>query len=211
MMNLLSNHKNINQRPIKKIFNIEAEKLVREASDNFIYFRDYETTLDQLTRVLEIEPDHVKALILKGNIFFCIDRQDVVMIEGKKNEALEYFEKALGIDPFSAEAHGSKANTLDVLGKVKEAFACCEKAFKNLTVKDKDLLPSLYDQKIALLIKLKRYEDAKLTLKQCYRYLKTEDSFKIASCYRDIIDTLLREQKYRKKMATERFKLIHNV
>ncbi|OGH95547.1 MAG: hypothetical protein A2039_08340 [Candidatus Melainabacteria bacterium GWA2_34_9] len=202
MMNLLSNHKNINQRPIKKIFNIEAEKLVREASDNFIYFRDYETTLDQLTRVLEIEPDHVKALILKGNIFFCIDRD---------NEALECFEKALNLDPFSAEAHGSKANTLDVLGKVKEAFACCEKAFKNLTVKDKDLLPSLYDQKIALLIKLKRYEDAKLTLKQCYRYLKTEDSFKIASCYRDIIDTLLREQKYRKKMATERFKLIHNV
>ena len=202
MMNLLSNHKNINQRPIKKIFNIEAEKLVREASDNFIYFRDYETTLDQLTRVLEIEPDHVKALILKGNIFFCIDRD---------NEALECFEKALNLDPFSAEAHGSKANTLDVLGKVKEAFACCEKAFKNLTVKDKDLLPSLYDQKIALLIKLKRYEDAKLTLKQCYKYLKTEDSFKIASCYRDIIDTLLREQKYRKKMATERFKLIHNV
>ena len=202
MMNLLSNHKNINQRPVKKIFNIEAEKLVREASDNFIYFRDYETTLEQLNRVLEIEPEHVKALILKGNIFFCIDRDD---------EALECFEKALGIDPFSAEAHGSKANTLDVLGKVKEAFACCEKAFKNLTVKDKDLLPSLYDQKIALLIKLKKYEDAKLTLKQCYRYLKTEDSFKIASCYRDVIDTLLREQKYRKKMATERFKLIHNV
>ena len=202
MMNLLSNNNDIKLRPVKKIFNIEAEKLVREASDNFIYFRDYEKTIEQLTRVLEIEPNHVKALILKGNIFFCID---------KDNEALECFEKALSLDPFSAEAHGSKANTLDVLGKVKEAFACCEKAFKNITVKDKDLLPSLYDQKIALLIKLKKYEDAKQTLKQCYRYLKTEDSFKIASCYRDIIDTLLREQRYRKKIATERFKLIHSV
>ena len=202
MMNLLSNNNDVKLRPVKKIFNIEAEKLVREASDNFIYFRDYEKTLEQLTRVLEIEPNHVKALILKGNIFFCID---------KDNEALECFEKALSLDPFSAEAHGSKANTLDVLGKVKEAFACCEKAFKNITVKDKDLLPSLYDQKIALLIKLKKYEDAKQTLKQCYRYLKTEDSFKIASCYRDIIDTLLREQRYRKKIATERFKLIHSV
>lgn len=202
MMNLLSNNNDVKLRPVKKIFNIEAEKLVREASDNFIYFRDYEKTIEQLTRVLEIEPNHVKALILKGNIFFCID---------KDNEALECFEKALSLDPFSAEAHGSKANTLDVLGKVKEAFACCEKAFKNITAKDKDLLPSLYDQKIALLIKLKKYEDAKQTLKQCYRYLKTEDSFKIASCYRDIIDTLLREQRYRKKIATERFKLIHSV
>ena len=202
MMNLLSNHNDINKKPVKKIFNIEAEKLVREASDNFIYFRNYEVALDQINRVLELEPNHVKALILKGNIYFCVD---------KDHEALECFEKALGIDPFSAEAHGSKANTLDVLGKVKEAFACCEKAFKNLTSKDKDLLPSLYDQKIALLIKLKKYEDAKLTLKKCYRYLKNEDSFKIASCYRDIIDTLLREQKYRKKIATERFKLIHSI
>ncbi|MEI8389639.1 MAG: tetratricopeptide repeat protein [bacterium] len=202
MMNLLSNNNDVKLRPVKKIFNIEAEKLVREASDNFIYFRDYEKTIEQLTRVLEIEPNHVKALILKGNIFFCID---------KDNEALECFEKALSLDPFSAEAHGSKANTLDVLGKVKEAFACCEKAFKNITAKDKDLLPSLYDQKIALLIKLKKYEDAKQTLKQCYRYLKTEDSFKIASCYRDIIDTLLKEQRYRKKIATERFKIIHSI
>ncbi len=201
-MNLLSNYNDINKRPNKKIFHLEAERLVREASDNFIYFRDYETTLEQLNRVLEIEPNHVKALILKGNIYFCID---------KDYEAMECFEKALNLDPFSAEAHGSKANTLDVLGKVKEAFACCEKAFKNLTVKDKELLPSLYDQKIALLIKLKKYEDAKLTLKQCYKYLKTEDSFKIAFCYRDIIDTLLREQKYRKKIATERFKIIHSV
>lgn len=202
MVKLLSNHNNLNQKPVKKVFNIEAEKLVREASDNFVYFRDYDVALEQIDRVIEIEPDHVKALILKGNILFCTD---------KDAEAMEYFEKALGIDPYSAEAHESKANTLEVLGKVKEAYACCDKAFKNLTVKDKDLLPSLYDQKIALLIKLKRYEDAKLALKQCYKYLKTEDSFKIASSYRDVIDTLLKEQRYRKKLATERFTLIHSV
>jgi len=202
MINLLSSQKKLNHKQSKKIFNIEAEKLVREASDNFIYFRDYEITLEQLDKVLEIEPNHVKALILKGNIFFCIDRDD---------EALECFEKALNIDPFSAEAHGSKANTLDVLGKIKEAYSCCEKAFKNLTPKDIHLLPSLYDQKIALLIKMKKYEDAKITLRSCYRYLNTEDSFKIAACYRDVIDSLLKEQKLRKKIATERFKLIKTV
>lgn len=200
MGKLLSNHYNINKKNDKKIFNLEAERLVREASDNFIYFRDYETSVKQLQRVLEIEPDHVKALILQGNILFCTD---------KDNEALECFEKALSIDPFSAEAHSSKANTLDVTGKVKEAYACCEKAFKNLTAKDKELLPSLYDHKITLLIKLKKYEEAKLTLKKCYKYLKDEDCFKIASSYRDIINSLLKEQKYRKKVAAQRFKLIH--
>lgn len=202
MRNLINNHNDINQKPVKKIFNIEAEKLVREASDNFVYFRDYNTALEQLNRVLELDTSHVKALILKGNILFCLDKDD---------EALECFEKALSIDPFSAEAHGSKSNTLDVLGKVKEAFSCCEKAFKNLTAKDKELLPALYEHKIALLIKLKKYEDAKLTLKKSYKYLSNEDCFKIASCYRDAIDSLLKEQKYRKKIATGRFKLIHSI
>ena len=197
MKNLLSNHKQI-----KKPANLEAEKLIREASDNFIYFRDYEIALKQIDRVLEIDENHVKALILKGNVLFCVDRVD---------EALEYFEKALSIDPFSTEAHGSKSNTLDVLGKVKEAFTCCEKAFNNITVKDKELLPALYDHKIALLLKMKKYEEAKLTLKESYRYLSTEDSFKMAACYRDIVSTLLSEQKRRKRMATERLTLIHSV
>ncbi len=193
---------NIKPRQIKRLFNIEAEKLIREANDNFIYFREYKRALKQTNRVLEIETDHIKALILKGNILFCLDRD---------NEALECFERAISIDPYSAEAYGSKANTLDVLGKVEEAYACCEKAFRRLKPKDKELLPSLYDHKIALLIKLKRYEEARSTLKQCYRFLKTEDSFKIASCYRDAINSLLYEQKNRKRIAMERFRLIHNI
>lgn len=197
---LSTDYKNKKQKPVRKVADIEAEKLIREASDNFIYFRDYKTVLKQTNKVLKIDPEHVKALILKGNVLLCTD---------KDTEAMEYFEKALSIDPFSAEAYGSKSNTLHVLGKIKEAYACCEKAFKNLTVKDKDLLPSLYDHKIALLIKLKRYEEAKLTLKESYRYLKDEDCFKMASCYRDVIDSFITEQKYRKRIATQRFKLIH--
>lgn len=200
MKNLI-NYKNFEKKQIKKIANIEAEKLVREASDNFIYFRDYQIALKQVNRVLKIDENHVKALILKGNILFCLDMED---------EAMECFEKALSIDPFSAEAHSSKSNTLDILGKVKEAYAYCEKAFSSITVKDKELLPALYDHKIALLIKLKRYEEARATLKESYKYLKTEDSFKMAACYRDVIDPLLKEQRYRKRMATERFKLISN-
>jgi tetratricopeptide (TPR) repeat protein len=202
MIKLFNNPDIKNKRQIKKIFHIEAERIVREASDNFIYFRDYKTALRQVNKVLKIDSTHVKALILKGNILFCLDRED---------EALEFFEKALGLDPFSAEAYGSKSNTLDVLGKVKEALACCEKALKNVTAKDYELLPALYDHKIALLIKMKRYEEAGSALKESYRYLKTEDSFKMATCYRDVINPLLKEQKYRKIIATERFTVIRTV
>jgi len=202
MKKLSTNRNHIKPRQVRKFFNIEAERLIREANDNFIYFRDYYKALNQTERILEIDADHVKALILRGNLLFCLDR-DI--------EALECFEKAISIDPYSAEAYGSKANTLDVLGKVVEAYTCCEKAFRRVTQKDAELLPSLYDQKIALLIKLKRYEEAQSTLKHCYRSLNTEDSFKIAACYRDVINTLLFEQKNRKKAAMERFTLIEDI
>lgn len=200
--NSLISQKTLNKTSKEKIVSIEAEKLVREASDNFIYFRDYKTVLKQVNRVLEIDGIHVKALILKGNVLFCLDKEDAALI---------CFEKALSIDPFSAEAHSSKSNTLDVLGKIKEAFACCEKAFSNITAKDRDLLPALYDHKIALLLKMKKYPEARAILKESYKYLTSENSFKMASCYRDVINTLLEEQMYRKKIASERFKLVHSV
>src|SRR5690554_6861480 len=102
-----ANVNNLNNKINKKIYNLKVEKLVREASDHFVYYKDYETALEQINEALSIEPEHIKALILKGDILFCID---------KDKEALEYFDKAINANPYSAEAYGSKAGTLDVLG-----------------------------------------------------------------------------------------------
>ena len=123
MKNLLINENNTNQKISKKIYNLKAEKLVREAYDNFLYFKDYEMALEQVEKVLELDSSNDRALILKGNIFFCLDEKDM---------AFECFEKALEIDPYSAEAYSLKANILDIKGKEEEALECCEKAFKNL-------------------------------------------------------------------------------
>lgn len=191
MRNTVNNHNVIAEKTTKKIYNLRAEKLVREANDTFIYFRDYETALAQLDEVITIEPSHARALLLRGDILLCID---------KDNEALESFELAINADPCSAEAYGSKAGTLDILGRQKEALQYCEKAFENITLKDRHLLPSLYDQKIAILIRLKRFDEARNILKRCVKTLSEEDGSQIVSCYQGMIEASYKEKKRKLKM-----------
>lgn len=192
MNNTANNVNNINGRGIKTLYNLRVEKLVREASDNFIYYRDCETALKQVNESLDLEPDHIKALILKGDILFCID---------KDKEALEYFDKAINANPYSAEAYGSKAGTLDVLGHQKEALHCCEKAFENITLKERHLLPSLYDQKIAILVRMKKFEEAREALKKCVKSLPEEDGTYLASCYQELIEKSCKEKKRKLEKA----------
>ncbi len=194
MKNNNCSHKEIDNKPVKKIFNLRVEKLIREANDNFLYFRDYLNAMEQVNEILEIDECYVRALILKGDLLFCID---------KEKEALEYFEKAINYDPYCSQAYGSKAGTLDVLGRHEEALGCCQKAFENITLKDRELLPSLYEQKITILLELKRYEEAKEALKKSSKLLSKEDYNYLVSCYRSLIDSSCKERKRKLKLAKE--------
>jgi len=178
-----------------KVINFCAEKLIREANNYFIHFRDYNTALDRVSKALSLEPVKIKALILKGEILFCMD---------KEKESLEYFDMAINADPYSVEAYGSKAGTLDVLGKQQEALDCCQKAFESMSSKDAHLLPSLYDQKIAILLRLKKYEEARTALKKCVISLPEEDSNYLISCYEDLI-----ESSYKKKQ--KKFEMLKRI
>ena len=190
MNNLLTNDNNIKQGINKKIYYIKAERLVREANDNFIYFKDYEMAMRQVEEVLQLDPENADALIIKGNIFFCLNEM---------NTALECFEAALNLNPYSAEAHSLKASILDTKDRPHEALKSCEKAFENLRNPEREFLTALYDQKIAILIKLKNYREARRVVEQSYSYLGEEDSSYIDSCYSSEI-----EEKQRKKVAAAR-------
>jgi len=146
--------------------------------------------MDQIDEALSIEPLNVKALILKGDILFCTDMDQ---------EALEYFDAAIKADPYSAEAYGSKAGTLDVLGHYDEALKFCDRAFELVSIKDKFLLPSLFDQKIALLIRMRKFEEAKKTLNRSVRMLPDDESSYLCSCYQGMIESSCRLR--RKKLA----------
>lgn len=173
-----------------KVSNLQVEKLIREASDNFSYNRDYELALKDIDKALKIEKDNAKALILKGDILFCMDMD---------KDALDHFDRAISADPSSAEAFGSKAGTLDVLGNYDEALSCCDKAFELVKTKDKFLLPSLYDQKLTLLLRMRKYEEARKVLNRALVVLSEEDGTYLRSCFQGMIESSCRLR--RRKLA----------
>ena len=193
MINTASNH-NSSERLNQKVCNIKVEKLIREANDSFVYYRDYESAIELINEALNIDPNHIKGLILKGNILFCLD---------KDTEALEYFDKAIRVNPLSAEAYGSKAGTLDILGRQIEALTFCEKAFEHITVKDQHLLPALFDQKLAILVRMKKYEKAREELKKCTKILPEEDGSYLVSCYQNAIETFCKEKKRKRERVAK--------
>ncbi|MEI7473222.1 MAG: hypothetical protein WCK67_00450 [bacterium] len=190
----------LKERKQKKIFNIKVEKLVREASDTFIYFKDYEAALNLIEESLFIEPTHCKALILKGHIMLC---------NGKEEAAIRYFDQAIESEPFSAEAYGAMAGTLYVLGRQEEAFYYNEKAFEFLTPKDKNMLPSLYEQKISMLIQMKKFEEANYMLQKSGKYLANDDICQLFSSYQETIKNYFKQRKIKKqKLAQMALKIV---
>ena len=180
----------------KKVFNMRAEKIFREAQELF-YLKKYDTSLDLLKQVVAIDKNHTKAHLLIGDIN--------LLNENNETEALAAYEKAILSNPYSTQALGSKAYVLDVLGRYDEAFESCEKAFLYVNHNDNDQLSSLYDQKISLLCSMKKYIEAGKILKEALDVLNEENSNYLKSCYWQKIKL---KQKAEKQEKQSHLKLI---
>ena len=170
----------------KKLFNFQAEKLYREAGENF-YLKKYDRALELLSETTMLDKSHTKALLLTGDI--------MLLQEGKEKEALNAYDKAILSNPASTQAYGSKAYVLDILGRYDEAFENCEKAFEYSNPDDNDQLSSLYDQKISLLCSLKKYDEAGNTLNEAMNVLSEDNANYLKSCYLQKINLKKKTQK----------------
>lgn len=170
---------------LTKVLNFSAERYLKTAGDLFIYEGDYEAALELVEKTLEIEPKDVRALVLQGDILYCLSRDQ---------EALETFQKTLAIDPNCVEALISCAGVLDVLGKYRESLECCVRAFQQIKPYQAYLLPSLYDQNIVLLLRLKKYRQARFLLKTADGKLPKEEYEYLLSSYSHIVDRLSRNR-----------------
>lgn len=177
---------------VNNIQNLSVEKLIREACDNFYFNRDYEQALEEINKALTLQPENVKALVLKGNILFCLDMD---------KDALECFDKAINYNPLSAEAYGSKAGILDILGQPIEALKCCNKAFELIRRHNNYLLSSLFDQKLTLLLRYRRCEEAKKTLQRAMQMLPLEEAGYLCACYQGLIESSCRLRKRKLEQA----------
>jgi tetratricopeptide (TPR) repeat protein len=153
----------------QKVVNLSVETALRTAGEVFIYDGDYEMALDLVERTLEVAPQEQRALVLKGDILFCLNRD---------TEALALFNQALDLTPHCIEALVSKAGVLEVLQRPREAVRCCNEALVLVGDTDHPLLLSIFDQKLQLLVLLKRYREAeKLLVSAKSRLIEREYQF----------------------------------
>jgi len=171
---------------LTKVLNMSAERYLKTAGDLFIYEGDYVSALHMVEKTLELEPSDVRALVLRGDILYCLNRD---------SEALETFNKALHINPNSVEALISSAGVLDVLGKYREGLACCSRAFQQIAPHHAYLLPSLYDQNIVLLLRLKKYRQARFLLRSAEGRLNKEDYQFLMSSYSHILERFFKNRR----------------
>lgn len=174
----------------KKVLNFSAERFLKEAGDLFIYEGDYEGALLRVGRALSLEPEDTRALVLKADILFCL---------GRDIDALDTLNRTLKIDPDCLEALISKASVLDALGNPRDALDTCNRVMTSLNRSMNYLLPSLYDLKLGLLIRLRRFRQASHTMRQARQTLPKEEFFYLANCYQPQI-----EQRCRERGATVR-------
>ena len=177
---------------LSKVLNFSAERYLKTAGDLFIYEGEYESALLMVEKTLEIDPEDLRALVLKGDILYCLNRD---------LEALDAFNKALSINPNCVEALISKAGVLDVLGKYREAAECCHRAFQQMEPHQAFLLPSLYEQNIVLLLRLKKYRKAQLLLKSAESRLPQDEYQALLSAYSHVLERLSKNRRQAKVRA----------
>lgn len=179
---------------LKKVLNFSAERYLKTAGDLFIYHSDYAGALEMVEKALKHEPDDTRALVLQGDILFCLNRD---------TEALDSFNQALQTNSELAEAYISKAGVLEVMGRYREAMWCCQRALTSITEDKQYLYPSLYDQLILLLIRLKRFRHAEQVLLQSANHLSDHEYEYLVASYRGLIDQLIKNRKSLRKQQPE--------
>jgi len=98
----------------------EAEYLYRQAREK-VDGGEYQQAVTILHRAIEITPRYPNALIELGNCFDYLNRYD---------DAVLFYEKVIGVDPWHADAWFNKGMSLKKMGRDKDALPCIERAIE---------------------------------------------------------------------------------
>jgi len=98
----------------------EAEYLCRQAREK-MNAGEYQQAMDILHQAVKIAPHHLHSLIEIGNCHDYLNQPD---------KAIQYYEKAIQVDPFHAEAWFNKGTSMKKTGNEREATLCIERAIE---------------------------------------------------------------------------------
>ncbi|MEM0951241.1 MAG: hypothetical protein AAGI66_03745 [Cyanobacteria bacterium P01_H01_bin.74] len=172
--------------PMVVCLNFSLERYLRVAGEYFLLDEDHEAALQMVEKALLHNATDIRALILKGDILYCINADEA---------ALAVFKKIVKIYPDCVEALISMATIYEHFGQYRKGLTCCETAFVTVREKNRALLPSLYDQTLSLLVLLNKYSQAKMLLKEARLELAKNEIDFLESAYKPIILNHLAQRK----------------
>lgn len=180
---------------ITNVINIKSEILFREAEDCFLYFNQIKKAVKKLDEAIELTPNHHKSLALKG---------DILYVKGKINEALDVYTQANKFSKNDSKILGSMAICLEAKEEYEKAMYYCDKAFFFINENNCQILQSLYELKISILLKLKEYEKAEKMFSEAKYNLSVDEIVSLKS-HKEVINLKLR---IREKLKTSNLQVL---
>lgn len=167
-----------------KVINLKSEILFREAEDAFLYFNQPKKAIRLLNESLNLTSLHTKSLVLKGDIRF---------MQGKIEEALELYLLANQVNNNDSKTLASIANCLELKEDYSNALSYCDKAFLFINEDNCQLYLSLYELKLSILLKLKKYNQAKQFISTAKYRLSIEELVSLKT-HNELINSKLQLQ-----------------
>ena len=178
------------------VSDVRAERLFREAEDDFFYFNKIEDATDKLQRALKYAPSMIKALLMRANI---------ALIEGDVELALAFYHQAECFAPENAKVLAGLANIYEILDENDVAYEYIQKALFNLSSNDCQLKKALVDLEFTILIKQKKYSMAQKILDDA-KFLFEEEDYKVFQA--NNISVLKQKLEVQKRLKQTKLRLV---
>lgn len=178
------------------VTDLRSERLFREAEDDFFYFNKFEEALEKIERALEFSPNMIKALLMRANI---------ALMSGEIELALEFYKRAEVLAPNNIKVLAGIANIYELNNQNDLACEYIEKAMGLGIDKFNPLNKALIDLKFNILLKQKKYTEAKKMLNESKYILIQEDYMALQA---DNLSVLKQKLLLQKKLKQTRLKVI---
>jgi len=157
----------------------EAEKYYRLAFDYFHYDNNLNLAQKYVNKALKSDKNHLKALMLKG---------EILLNKGKIQYALKMFLKAQKLNPNDSLSVFYTAKAYNLAGEYKKGLGVLDKILKK-QINNAEFLSDCYELKINILMNLNQYKKAEKILKTLNNKLTSDDIFDLEENFYRMVET----------------------
>lgn len=157
-----------------QVINFLAEKYYKIAYDTFFYIEDNKKAHKYIEYALEVSPNHIKTLKLKGRM---------LILEDRITEALYIWDKLYNMGEKDFETTSKLAYCYAQKGEYLRALEFCEKSAMCVDLGENEKMFSLYRLKIEILLGAKKPASAFKLFKNALKMLGSTYAYELKNSY----------------------------